>query len=76
MTRVCKVRASQHALERRTFLHLIGLLLRLNIHTGMAVRCFCDRVFAFQETLSYFISCSTFKSSVAGEPLLDAVEFL
>lgn len=29
----------------------------------------------FQETLSYFISWNTFKSSVADKPLLEAVEF-
>lgn len=71
---------AQYALEsRNAILHSNHCCFWLALEISNASRVVCDGFLVwvkdFQETLSYFISWSTFKSSVAAEPLTETVRF-
>lgn len=71
---------AQYALEsRNAILHSNHCCCWLALEISNASRVVCDGFLVwvkdFQETLSYFISWSTFKSSVAAEPLTETVRF-
>lgn len=71
---------AQYALEsRNAILHSNHCCSWIALEISNASRVVCDGVLVwvkdFQETLSYFISWSTFKSSVAAEPLTETDRF-